>query len=171
VGKNLSPNDLLPGIAQTCPPICIRPDQSCASDLTSTIRGHDRQRTTVCCRPRLRENACAVLKSALLRKICQRLFASAGRKLCRSAIFVPVLTVKPAPKRFHTAWAKSGPPNSQRACGLGNSTYPSVRVVLANSAPDQQRWRPTTRLCLGVGIIHLCCVTRHFARWENGNLL
>ena len=34
-----------------------------------------------CYRPRLCENACAVLKSALLRKICQRLFASAGRKI------------------------------------------------------------------------------------------
>jgi len=32
-------------IARTCPPICIRPNQSFASDLTSTIRGHDRQRT------------------------------------------------------------------------------------------------------------------------------
>ncbi|WP_339463930.1 hypothetical protein [Pseudomonas sp. EA_65y_Pfl2_P74] len=32
-------------IAQTCPPICIRPNRSFASDLTSTIRGHDRQKS------------------------------------------------------------------------------------------------------------------------------
>jgi len=32
--------------AQTCPPVCIRPDQPFAPDLTSTLRGHDRQRTT-----------------------------------------------------------------------------------------------------------------------------
>ena len=35
-------------IAQTCPPICIRPDQSFASDLTIMLRVHDRQRTTLC---------------------------------------------------------------------------------------------------------------------------
>ncbi|WP_433785460.1 hypothetical protein [Pseudomonas frederiksbergensis] len=37
-------------IAQTCPPICIPPDQLFASDLTSKPHGHDRQRTTHCSR-------------------------------------------------------------------------------------------------------------------------
>lgn len=53
---------------------------------------------------RLCENACTVLKSALLRKICQRLVNQQTGKLRRNAIFIPVLTVKPALKRFHTAW-------------------------------------------------------------------
>ena len=55
-------------------------------------------------RPRLCENACAILKSALLRKICQRLVNQQTGNLRRNAIFVPALTVKLALKRFHTAW-------------------------------------------------------------------
>lgn len=57
---------------------------------------------------RLCENACAILNSALLRKICARLVNQQTRNLHRNAIFVPVLTVKPAQKRFHTAWVGSG---------------------------------------------------------------
>jgi hypothetical protein len=53
---------------------------------------------------RLCENACSVLKSALLRKICPRLVNQQTGDLRRSAIFAPVLTVKPALKPFHTAW-------------------------------------------------------------------
>lgn len=53
---------------------------------------------------RLCENACAVLKSALLRKICQRLVNQQPGNLRRNAVFVPVLTVKPVLKRFHSAW-------------------------------------------------------------------
>ena len=33
-------------IAETCPPICIRPDQSFPTDLTIRLRGRDRQKTT-----------------------------------------------------------------------------------------------------------------------------
>jgi hypothetical protein len=44
----------------------------------------------------------------LLTKICQRLVNQQPENLRRSAIFVPVLAVKPAPKRFHTAWTQSG---------------------------------------------------------------
>ena len=50
-----------------------------------------------------------VLKSALLRKICQRLVSQQTENLRRNAIFVPVLTVKPALKRFHTAWVGCSP--------------------------------------------------------------
>jgi hypothetical protein len=53
---------------------------------------------------RLCENACAVLKSALLRKICQRLVNQQAENLRRNAIFAPVPAIKPAQKRFHTAW-------------------------------------------------------------------
>jgi len=58
-------------------------------------------------RPRLCENACAILKSALLRKICQRLVNQQAVNLSRNAIFVAVLTVKPTSKRFYTAWTQS----------------------------------------------------------------
>jgi hypothetical protein len=58
-------------------------------------------------RPRLCENACAALKSALLGKICERLVNQETENLRRSAIFVPVLTENPAPKRFHAAWTHS----------------------------------------------------------------
>lgn len=34
------------GITQTCPPVCIRPDQSFGPDSTSTLLDHDRQKTT-----------------------------------------------------------------------------------------------------------------------------
>ena len=78
-------------------------DQLFASDLTNKYRAMTGRE-----RPRLCENACAVLKSALLRKICQRLVNQQTGNLRRSAIFVPVLTVKPAPKCFHTAWTQSG---------------------------------------------------------------
>lgn len=40
-------------------------------------------------RPRVCKNACAVLKSALLRKICWCLCNQQTRKLCRSVIFAP----------------------------------------------------------------------------------
>lgn len=33
-------------VAQTCPPVCIRPDQSFGPDSTSTLLDHDRQKTT-----------------------------------------------------------------------------------------------------------------------------
>ena len=59
-------------------------------------------------RPRLCENACAVLRSALLRKICQRLVNQQPENLRRNAIFAPVLAVKPDQKRFHTAWTQTG---------------------------------------------------------------
>jgi hypothetical protein len=58
-------------------------------------------------RPRLCENTCAVLKSALLCKIRERLINQQTENLRKSAIFVPVLTKKPAPKRFHTVWTHS----------------------------------------------------------------
>ena len=35
-------------VAQTCPPVCIRPDQSFGPDSTSTLLDHDRQKTTHC---------------------------------------------------------------------------------------------------------------------------
>lgn len=38
------------GITQTCPPVCIRPDQSFGPDSTSTLLDHDRQKTTRSCR-------------------------------------------------------------------------------------------------------------------------
>jgi hypothetical protein len=50
--------------------------------------------------PRLCENACAVLKSALLRKICQRLVNHQIRNLRRSAIFVPSPDCKTCSKMF-----------------------------------------------------------------------
>lgn len=53
---------------------------------------------------RLCENACTALKSALLRKICRCLDSQQTWTLRRNAIFVPILTVKLALKRFHTAW-------------------------------------------------------------------
>ena len=56
---------------------------------------------------RLCENACAVFKSALLRKICQHLVNQQPGNLRRNAIFAYALTVKPALKRFHTVWARS----------------------------------------------------------------
>lgn len=58
-------------------------------------------------RPRLCENTCAVLKSALLRKIRQRLVNQQTGNLRSNAIFVPFLTVKLDLKRFHTAWVRS----------------------------------------------------------------
>ena len=61
----------------------------------------------VCSWSRLCENACAILKSALLSKICQRLVNQQTGNSCRSAIFVPFLTLKSAPERFHTAWTVS----------------------------------------------------------------
>lgn len=56
---------------------------------------------------RLCENACTVLMSALLRKIRQHLVSQQTWNLRRIAIFVPVLIVKLALKRFHPVWVKS----------------------------------------------------------------
>lgn len=57
-------------------------------------------------RPRLCENACAVLKSALLRKSVSVWWLSRP-EICIGARFsFQILTVKPAPKRFHTAWTQ-----------------------------------------------------------------
>ena len=47
-------------------------------------------------RPRREKNAGTVLKTALIRKICRRLVDQQTKKLRRNAIFVPILTVKPA---------------------------------------------------------------------------
>lgn len=52
---------------------------------------------------RLCKNADTVLKSALLRKICQRLVGQPAQNLRRLAFLVAILTVKLALKRFHTA--------------------------------------------------------------------
>ena len=52
-------------------------------------------------RPRLCKNVDTVLKSALLRKIRPDICVG-------TRFFVLVLTVKPALKRFHTAWTQSG---------------------------------------------------------------
>ena len=56
-------------------------------------------------RPRVCKNACAVLKSALLRKICWCLCNQQTRKLCRSVIFAPPPTVRRVLKCFYTAAA------------------------------------------------------------------
>lgn len=48
------------------------------------------------------------LKSALQRKICQRLVYQQPENFRRNAILAPVLAVKPAQKRLHTAWTRSG---------------------------------------------------------------
>ena len=53
---------------------------------------------------RLCENAFTVLKSALLRKICRSLVGQQTENLRSNAILAPILTVKFALKRFHTAW-------------------------------------------------------------------
>lgn len=53
-------------------------------------------------RLRLCKNACAVLKYALLRKICQHLVNQQTRNSRRSAIFAPVLSVKPNLTFLHT---------------------------------------------------------------------
>ncbi len=78
---------------------------SCRSK--KTVMGRFRSVATGRKRPRLCENACAILKSALLRKICQRLVNQQAVNLSRNAIFFAVLTVKPTSKRFHTAWTNS----------------------------------------------------------------
>ena len=54
----------------------------------------------VCKGPRLCENTCAVLKSALLRKIYQRLVYQQPENLRRNAIFARVLAAKPAQNVF-----------------------------------------------------------------------
>lgn len=70
------------------------------------------------------ENARTVLKFALLREICQRLVNQQTGNLRRNAIFGPLQTVKPAPKRFHTAWAKSS-----QLRNAGNNTEQTVAGV------------------------------------------
>lgn len=55
--------------------------------------------------PRVCKNACAVLKSALLRKICWCLCNQQTRNLRRNAIIAPAPTVKRVLKRFYTASA------------------------------------------------------------------
>ena len=63
----------------------------------------NRQKFTLC------KNAGTILKSALLRKICQSLINQQTYNLRRNAIFVPILTIKRALKRFYSASAKSCP--------------------------------------------------------------
>lgn len=61
-----------------------------------------------CFRLRLCKRAGTALKSALLRKICQRLVNQWTWNLRRSAIFALVLSVKPALKPFTQPRPKSG---------------------------------------------------------------
>lgn len=75
--------------------------------------------------PRVCKNADTVWKSASLRRICQHLASQQTLNLRRNAIFVLVLTVKPALKRFYIASTQSCPPGKS-AVGQFQPVKPNV---------------------------------------------
>ncbi|WP_083207082.1 hypothetical protein [Pseudomonas sp. 24 R 17] len=85
------------------------------------------------------------MKSALLRKICQRLVNQQTGNLRRAAIFVPVLTVKPALKRFYTASANSGHSSSnQRKELLHYADRQLIHMLPSIDFAEQKHFRKGT---------------------------